>query len=229
MSILSKFVTIKYQNETWYFFTEITKFLGYKKNKLSIFTNESNFTKKEEGYKYLYEIKNYNKLIKTNNLIKKNSRIIVEWYLIEFLCYSKMLKAIDLLDEFKINYVDFKKILSPELTIFKSIQLYLVKTNIEYKFQKKCGKYFIDCYIYDYNIAIEIDEFGHRSYNKEKEIKREKFIIKELDCIILRCNPHSKKFNIFTFMGEIMQNILNRTDLNETSFSENVSEDVSDD
>lgn len=47
------------------------------------------------------------------------------------------------------------------------------KENI--KSQVKCGNCFIDFILYD-KIAIEVDENGHKSYDKDSEVLREKYI-----------------------------------------------------
>jgi len=57
--------------------------------------------------------------------------------------------------------------------------------------QISCGNYLIDFVLYE-NIAIEIDENGHSSYSKEKEIIRENYITNN-DYKIIRFNPHKQK------------------------------------
>lgn len=46
--------------------------------------------------------------------------------------------------------------------------------------------YRIDAYIPQYNIAIEIDENEHSSYDREKEIERSRFITQQLRCSWIR-------------------------------------------
>ena len=44
----------------------------------------------------------------------------------------------------------------------------------------------IDLYFYDYNLAIEIDENGHRGKNIEYEIKRQKAIEQKIGYKFIR-------------------------------------------
>lgn len=69
--------------------------------------------------------------------------------------------------------------------------------------QVKCDKYFIDFVIND-NIAIEVDENGHASYNKENEIKRETMLINN-GYKVFRFNP--MKEDMLVFIGEIIQEL----------------------
>ena len=51
--------------------------------------------------------------------------------------------------------------------------------------QHKVGKFHLDGYIKDINLAIEIDEKYHKN-KKEKDLKREEFIKQKLNCEFLR-------------------------------------------
>lgn len=66
--------------------------------------------------------------------------------------------------------------------------------------------YFIDLYIKgkDKNIAVEVDENGHTSYDSEFEIHREKYIKEKLGCEFIRFNPDDKNFNIGAVINKIM-------------------------
>lgn len=66
--------------------------------------------------------------------------------------------------------------------------------------------YFIDLYIQgeDKNIAVEVDENGHNSYDSEFEIEREKYIKEKLGCDFIRFNPDDKSFNIGKVINKIM-------------------------
>ena len=72
--------------------------------------------------------------------------------------------------------------------------------------EEKSG-YYKDLYIRgnDKNIAIEVDENGHNSYDKEFEIERETYIKEALGCEFIRFNPDSKDFNIGSVINKIMQ------------------------
>ena len=46
--------------------------------------------------------------------------------------------------------------------------------------------YRIDLYLHEYKLAIEVDELGHTNRNINNEIKRQKALKKELNCIFIR-------------------------------------------
>lgn len=60
------------------------------------------------------------------------------------------------------------------------------------KKQVRCGKYYIDFVLYDC-YAIEVDEYGHRQYDKSLECEREEYISKNSNYYIIRYNPHTEK------------------------------------
>ena len=63
------------------------------------------------------------------------------------------------------------------------------KENIQRQVQ--CGSYYIDFVLFN-NIAIEIDENGHSSYDKKNELIRSEFILKN-GYSLVRFNPHKNK------------------------------------
>lgn len=83
---------------------------------------------------------------------------------------------------------------------YECIQQYFVPK------EEKSG-YYIDLYIKgdDKNIAIEVDENGHNSYDQEFEIERERYIKETLGCEFIRFNPDSKEFNIGSVINRIMK------------------------
>lgn len=60
-------------------------------------------------------------------------------------------------------------------------------------------------YLVEFNIAIECDEWGHNSYDKESEMGRTNTITNELNCYWVRFNPHAKDFNIGDVIADILQ------------------------
>jgi very-short-patch-repair endonuclease len=65
--------------------------------------------------------------------------------------------------------------------------------------------YRIDLYFPDYRIAVECDEYGHSSYDTERELARQDTITKLLGCQFIRFNPHDVDFNIGNVINQIMQ------------------------
>lgn len=53
--------------------------------------------------------------------------------------------------------------------------------------QHRTGGYFLDGYISELKLAIEVDE-QHHNNQKEKDIKRQKYIEEKLNCVFLRVN-----------------------------------------
>ena len=76
------------------------------------------------------------------------------------------------------------------------------------KCQVKCGKYKLDFVLFDI-VHIEVDEFGHSSYDKEKEKERQEYILKNTDYYTFRYNPQKDKpykliyeiMDLFTHIG----------------------------
>lgn len=56
--------------------------------------------------------------------------------------------------------------------------------------------YKIDLYLAKTNVAIEIDEHGHKYYQKSQEKKREQAIKSALGCSFVRFDPYSADFNL---------------------------------
>jgi very-short-patch-repair endonuclease len=77
-------------------------------------------------------------------------------------------------------------------------------------FQYKIGKYRIDLYFPDHNLAIEVDEFAHKDRCFIYEKERQYYLEKQLGCTFIRFNPDEKNFNI----GNIISQILDETLLN---------------
>lgn len=96
-------------------------------------------------------------------------------------------------------------ILYKETQIGNALSKTFYEIKIVHLFKVTDGKknYYVDYYIPDYKIAIEIDEYGHKDRRIEKEIKRQEYIKKKLDCVFIRCNPDDPNFDIFDFLYEI--------------------------
>jgi very-short-patch-repair endonuclease len=63
--------------------------------------------------------------------------------------------------------------------------------------------YYIDLYIPELKLAIECDEFGHQSYNKMDEKRRQSFIEHKLSCTFIRFNPCVVGFDLSNVIGDI--------------------------
>ncbi len=67
---------------------------------------------------------------------------------------------------------------------------------IKNKESKKPNSYYrIDIYCPEYNLAIEVDEYGHAYYNSSY-VEREKYIRNEIGCDFIRFAPYSHWFSI---------------------------------
>jgi very-short-patch-repair endonuclease len=62
--------------------------------------------------------------------------------------------------------------------------------------------YRIDLYFINYELAIECDENGHLSRNKDYEKKRQKYV-ESHNISFIRFNPDEKNFNIYEIIGNI--------------------------
>ena len=66
----------------------------------------------------------------------------------------------------------------------------------------------IDLYFYEYKLAIEIDEFGHNDRNTDYEIKRQREIENELNCVFIITNPDDSDFNMYKPKNQIYNHII---------------------
>ena len=96
-----------------------------------------------------------------------------------------------------------------ESEVLNNIIYYLDEREIKYELQKEVKGYKLDMYLPNYNINIEIDEFGHKDRCDIYEVKREKVISKKLKCYITRFDPDNKDDNIFKFIARLEKLINN--------------------
>ena len=68
--------------------------------------------------------------------------------------------------------------------------------------------YRIDLYFHEYKLAIEVDELGHNDRNTYYEIKRERQIEKELNCVFIRANLDAADFKINKLNDQIVKHII---------------------
>lgn len=112
---------------------------------------------------------------------------------------------------------DFKKKIASGVTKDKRVEKIVVEKimeripNILYKYQYKVKSddiyraYKVDCYLPEYKIAIEIDEWDHCMYNSNSEKRRQSEIEKALGCTFVRCNPYEHGFSIDLIVSEIIE------------------------
>ena len=84
---------------------------------------------------------------------------------------------------------------SKEQTVINSIKDAFEGENMQSQYTVL--NYRIDLYFHKYKFAIEIDELSHNDRNIDYEIKKQKALERELDCISIRINPEEIEFNIF--------------------------------
>ena len=104
------------------------------------------------------------------------------------------------------NLLDFKEndiFLTKEQSILKSIMEAFEGENMQTQYSVLGYK--IDRYFYDYKLAIQIDEKGHKDRNINHEIERQKALEHELNCKFIRINPDEENFNINKANNEIFR------------------------
>jgi len=77
-------------------------------------------------------------------------------------------------------------------------------------FQHQIESYRIDLYFPEYNLAIEVDEFGHGDRCPIYEQNRQEYLEKYLKCKFIRFNPDETNFNIGDVISIIMNEIFER-------------------
>lgn len=88
-----------------------------------------------------------------------------------------------------------------------SNQIIQVFCKENYTPQKSVGKYSVDLYFPDYNLAIECDEHNHTDRNAIYEKNKQKYIENNLGAKFLRFNPDDNNFNILDIISQIHYHI----------------------
>jgi very-short-patch-repair endonuclease len=155
-------------------------------------------------------IKSYQEIKKNNNVYgapkKVNSQTI---YLTidgikELISKSKKPKSIELAKEFNIEIINCKNLYKEQITINDILNSFLGE---KIKLQYPVGRYFIDLYFLEYNLAIECDENNHSDRDVYYENEREKYIKNNLNCTFIRFNPDEKNFKIENIINKIFKKI----------------------
>ena len=84
----------------------------------------------------------------------------------------------------------------------------------QYKVNNEDEMYYIDYYLPDHRIAIEIDEHAHNdkgTLGKKQDVVRQNFIERKLGCIFIRCNPDTNTFDFFDLIYQIRMKLINNT------------------
>jgi very-short-patch-repair endonuclease len=63
--------------------------------------------------------------------------------------------------------------------------------------------YYVDVYVPNLKLAIEIDEHGHQYYDPSNETLREKTVRDELGCVFRRYDPD--KVNVGAILNDILK------------------------
>lgn len=150
---------------------------------------------KKQGYKII--IFNNGKILRIANagirLFNKSAILYVGMLLSDSIIAQQVRKQ--LLLEYpeyyyeltKANRIRFKKY---ETEIKNYLEFSFGKENVKY--QVSCGKYKLDFVLFD-TIHIEIDEYGHRGYDQQKEFKRQNYIKTHTNYYTIRYNPQKQK------------------------------------
>lgn len=195
----NKEITIVFdkENNAWFKGKDIAKILDYSN------TNDTIKTHVEE------EDKNILKNIRSNYKIEclshnKKNTIYINKHGIE----SLLIKSKKIVDDNLINNLITKFDLNLNKIIKTKEQDSIGKIikafrGLNYKLQYKLDNYKIDLYFIDYKLAIECDENNHLNYNQEKEIERENYIKKQLNCTFIRFDPDDRNFDILEIINKI--------------------------
>lgn len=100
---------------------------------------------------------------------------------------------------------------SRQRTRIESILVEIIKNTFESIFsietQYPVKGFKVDVYIPELNLAIEIDEFQHRSYNLSFETTREQIIRETLNCELIRFNPNEPGNNEWKLINFILKHV----------------------
>ena len=98
-----------------------------------------------------------------------------------------------------------------EVQFLESLNDFLIPFNVNVISNYKIGKYRVDYYVKEWNVAIEYDERNHENYNKKNEMIRENYIKKCLHSKIIRVS--NRKSNAYN-LGYIIKNLIEVTSPN---------------
>ena len=184
--------TIEYENSLWLNETNLGKKSGY-----------SDIRHTSTKYKEKY-IRKRNEICK-NCKKQPNRKFIREDLAVYLLLYVIKIPSV-VKFRFKLGFKSNELILSKEYSIF--IKIFNVFSPIT-KVIRQCNvlNYYVDLYLPEYNLAIEIDELGHKDRNHEKEMIRQEKMENDLRCKFIRTNPDRGNYDITVEIGKINKHI----------------------
>ena len=191
---------IEDDDEVWYRGKDIARMLGYKDTNKSL----ADHVNKEDRrpFRDFDNLKESMKEHPQTVFINKSGAT-------SLISRCKLPNSIEIAKSLGIQMIN--KLTTKEADVMAQLIKIFRNANINYSFQYVCRHkeqlYKIDCYLPDYQIAIEVDEDGHKKRNVDYEQTREKVLVKQLDCIFIRVNPDAKDFCIWSFIGKIFDEI----------------------
>ena len=105
----------------------------------------------------------------------------------------------------KLGFTQYDITLKKESSVLKSIMETFEGENMETQYNVLA--YRADLYFYDYKIAIEVAEKGHKNINEDYEKQIQKEIETELSVKFVRINPDEENFNISKVNNKIFRSI----------------------
>ena len=192
-------------DEPWFRGGRIAKILGYKDTKDAV-QRHVNAEDKIMASKLIEKISLPKKLDPKTILINKRG-------LDSLVCRSRLPNSIEIAKKLGINLLQKVTIKECDIMekLFKIFDRSSIKYLTQYSVKENESLFNIDCYLPDFKIAIEIDEYGHKDRNPQYEKNREEIIKKQLGCTFIRENPDSDNFCIFLFIGKIFNGIMNKS------------------
>ena len=136
----------------------------------------------------------------------KHSIYVHEDILIPIIMQSRLSDSKTIKFRTDLGFNQINLILTKEKSVKKSIIDAFKGEDI--RIQNTVLSYRIDLYFYEYKLAMEVDELGHNDRNTDYEIKRQREIEKELNCVFIRTNPNAADFNINKLNNQIYNHII---------------------
>ena len=136
----------------------------------------------------------------------KHSMYVHEDILIPIIMQSRLSDSKTIKFRTDLGFNQINLILKKEQSVIESIRDTFKGEDI--RIQYTVLGYRIDLYFYKYKLAIEIDELGHNDRNTDYEIKRQREIEKELDCVFIRTNPDAADFKMNRLKNQIYKHII---------------------